>query len=422
MHSVLVAVSGDAEPEIVARIAAEPDLIVERRCADVTELLAAAGARVGTIAVVSASFFGIDRVVIDRLHTMGVLVVGVASPEDMDRVAVLQVDAVTDSSAGGAAVVDAIRALDLDSHVPPTPPAEELAGSGKGKVIAVWGTHGAPGRTTVAVAVAEVLGEHGSTLVIDADTVAPSIAQTLGIVDEASGIAVAARAATNGRLTPEIVVNAAPTVRGMAVMTGLTRPDRWRELPSPAIDAILGGARDAFDWIVVDVTGGWEDGEPDFGSAFAPGRGAAQHAVLAGADHLIVVGQADPVGMYRLVSLLADKPRVEGATHIAVTKVRSSVTGSGSTRAVTEVLVRLAGEPDPVLIADDRAAFDAALRHAKTLIEVAPESKALAGIRELAGRVTGRSPSRRSRRRAFSRPRFTPQRRGDRRHGEIRAD
>ena len=395
MRGILVAVFGDLEPEVVTHLAAAPGLSVERRCADVAELLAAAGARVGTVAVVSASFFGIDHVVIDRLHAMGVSVVGIAHSEDMERVAALRCDAVTDAAAGGPAVVEAIGRLDLDA-IPPPAPVEIQPDDARGTIIVVWGPHGAPGRTTVAAALAAELAHDGATLLIDADTLAPSLAQSLGIVDESSGIAAACRAATHGRLTQAALEGAIYTLGRMRVMTGLTRPDRWREAPGRALEEVLQAARSLAEWTVVDVAGGWEDDESGFGSAFAPTRWSAQHAALAAADHVVVLGQADAVGVYRLVSLLVDAPRVDGEYHVAVNKVRASATGAGSTRQVREVLVRLAGEGDPVLIADDRAAADTAIRRAVTLAEAAPDSKALKGIRELAERVGGQARSRRN--------------------------
>ncbi len=395
MRGILVAVFGDLEPEVVTHLAAAPGLSVERRCADVAELLAAAGARVGTVAVVSASFFGIDHVVIDRLHAMGVSVVGIAHSEDMERVAALRCDAVTDAAAGGPAVVEAIGRLDLDA-IPPPAPVEIQPDDARGTIIVVWGPHGAPGRTTVAAALAAELAHDGATLLIDADTLAPSLAQSLGIVDESSGIAAACRAATHGRLTQAALEGAIYTLGRMRVMTGLTRPDRWREAPGRALEEVLQAARSLAEWTVVDVAGGWEDDESGFGSAFAPTRWSAQHAALAAADHVVVLGQADAVGVYRLVSLLVDAPRVDGEYHVAVNKVRASATGAGSTRQVREVLVRLAGEGDPVLIADDRAAADTAIRRAVTLAEAAPDSKALKGIRDLAERVGGQARSRRN--------------------------
>ena len=101
---VLLAVQGPGETDLVSAISRAPGLTVSRRCGDVAELLAAAGARLGTVAVVSASHLGIDRVVVDRLRQMGVLSVGLAAPEDTGRVAALGVDAVVDQAGGTQAV------------------------------------------------------------------------------------------------------------------------------------------------------------------------------------------------------------------------------------------------------------------------------------------------------------------------------
>jgi len=49
---VLLALQGPGETELVAAINATPGITVTRRCGDVAELLGAAGARVGAIAVV----------------------------------------------------------------------------------------------------------------------------------------------------------------------------------------------------------------------------------------------------------------------------------------------------------------------------------------------------------------------------------
>lgn len=397
MHGVLVAVFGDQEPEIVAHLSEASGLSVERRCADVAELLAAAGARVGTVAVVSASFFGIDHVVVDRLHAMGVSVVGIAQSEDMERVAALRCDAVTDVAAGGAGVVEAIERLELDQEPSPPPDVDTSDGDDpQGRIVTVWGPHGSPGRSTLAAALAEELSHEGATLLIDADTIAPALTQSLGIIDDASGIAAACRSATHGRLDQTSLDTATVDAGSFRLLSGLTRPDRWREVPGRALEIVLGAARAHSEWIVVDVAGGWEDDDADFGSAFAPTRWSAQHAALAAADHVVILGQADAVGMYRLVSLLVDAPRVEGACHVAVNKVRASATGAGSTNQVREVLARLAGESDPVLIADDRQAADAAMRGGVTLSGSAPDSKAMKGIRELVSRIIGRSPSRRT--------------------------
>ena len=77
----------------------------------------------------------------------------------------------------------------------PNPATERRRRSGR--LVAVWGPTGAPGRTSVAVALADEAARSGTdTLLVDADTYSGSAAATLGVLDEASGLALACRAAT----------------------------------------------------------------------------------------------------------------------------------------------------------------------------------------------------------------------------------
>ena len=62
--------------------------------------------------------------------------------------------------------------------------------------MAVWGPTGAPGRTTVAVGLADEAARLGiSTLLVDADVYGGVVAQVLGLLDESPGLAGAARLA-----------------------------------------------------------------------------------------------------------------------------------------------------------------------------------------------------------------------------------
>ena len=81
----------------------------------------------------------------------------------------------------------------------PADPEERPAG--RGRVVAVWGPTGAPGRTTVAVGVADEAARLGvSTLLVDADVYGGVVAQVLGLLDESPGLAGAARQASAGGL------------------------------------------------------------------------------------------------------------------------------------------------------------------------------------------------------------------------------
>ncbi|HET6826792.1 MAG TPA: regulator, partial [Amnibacterium sp.] len=73
---------------------------------------------------------------------------------------------------------------------------------GRGRITAVWGPIGAPGRTTTAIALAAELAATGLRVaLVDADTVGAAVAPALGLFDEAPGLAAACRLAAAGALT-----------------------------------------------------------------------------------------------------------------------------------------------------------------------------------------------------------------------------
>jgi MinD-like ATPase involved in chromosome partitioning or flagellar assembly len=117
------------------------------------------------------------------------------------------------------------------------------------------------------------------------------------------------------------------------------------------------------------------------------------------ADHVVVVGTADPVGLHRLVRALDVLAGVTAVrSTVVVTRVRASAVGPDPQRRVRDALERFAGISDPVLVPEDREALDAALLEGRTLAEQRPGSAARGALRELAGVVSGEG-ARASRRR-----------------------
>lgn len=399
---VLCAVHGSAESIIVQAVERSGGrLSVTRRCADLTELLAAAEAGLGRLAVVSGDLDLLDREAVELLHRAGVRVVGVGDatrPWLGERLSALGADLVVmapqDEDAGGTVVREALAILDAtgtpESAVPP-PEEVPVRRPAAGLVVAVWGPTGAPGRTTVAVNVAAELAAAGRrTLLVDADTYGGCVAQVVGMLDEAPGLAAAARAAGQGsldlmalaRLTPQI----APDLR---VLSGISRADRWPELPSSSLDAVWTVARSLSEWTVVDCGFNLEQDELLSYDTRAPRRNAATLSALEAADVVIVVGSGDPVGIQRLVrglSELADLG-LAGTRMVLVNRVRASVAGAHPGEAVEQALARYAGVTDAHVVPDDRPSLDAALLAARTLREVAPGSPARRALAAVAVQV-----------------------------------
>ena len=83
----------------------------------------------------------------------------------------------------------------------------------------MWGPHGAPGRSTVVASLAHGLAASGGAILVDADVEAPSLVQLLGMPEDSSALAGAARLATHGRLDAESFQRVlAPVGEGLSLL------------------------------------------------------------------------------------------------------------------------------------------------------------------------------------------------------------
>ena len=266
--------------------------------------------------------------------------------------------------------------------------APVAAAGGRGRLVAVWGPAGAPGRTTVAVSVAAELAAAGcEVLLVDADTYAASVAQVLGLLDESPGLVAAVRAGLDGRLDPAVLARLAPVASPrLRVLTGLTRAARWSELRPAGLQAVLSAGRLLAAVVVVDLAPPLEEDEELSYDTAAPRRNGAAVDVLRAADDVVVVGSADPVGLQRLVRGLQDLAVVvpSASVTVVVNRVRADAVGRTPAVRVREALQRFAGVEVRHLVPDDRPATDRALLAGRTLLEQAPDSPARTALRELA--------------------------------------
>jgi len=420
--SVLTAVTHRLEAEFVRVIEGADDVTLVRRCADVEELLSAGAAGVARVAVVSPDLRGLDRDALRHLAGHGVRVAGLVATDDDEgerRLRQLGVATILHPGDDASTVAHALVALAgattsaMPVHdtpvrgVSPSTGAGADGGSPAGDptdadppvptpVTTVWGPTGAPGRTTVAVTLAAQLAAAGvRTLLVDLDTWGASVAQVLGLVDEAPGVAAAARASEQGTLDVPGLARLAPeVVPGLRVLTGLPRADRWPELRAAAVEDVLRLARGVADHVVVDTGFAVEDDEELSYDTAAPRRNAATLTALESSDHLVVVGAADPVGLQRLVRAVQDvavlpSPRPT----IVVTKVRASVAGRRPERAIGDVLRRFAGMDAVRFLPWAPDQCDAALLAGRSLVEVAPRADLTVAVAELAATLDPRVPA-----------------------------
>ncbi len=432
MTAVLAALGPRWDGPVVAAIEGGGQLRVARRCADLADLLSAAAAGHGSVALVGADLRGLTLSAMADLAQLGVAVVGVSPPGDdaaearlwqLGVAAVVPADASPDDLAAallgaapgsgsgggpgshtgsyagplgpsgravaprrpsGADGVDPLGPVDPGALEQPEP----------GRILVVWGPAGAPGRTTVAVNLAAELALRGrEVLLVDADTYGGCVAQTLSVLDEAPGLVAAARAAETGALDLFALARLALVIGPrLRVLTGIPRAERWPEIRGPALERVLTVGRSLASHVVVDIGSCLEDDEELSYDTQAPRRNQAALAALAVADELVVVGGCDPVALQRLVRGLQDLGSIRSPRPVVVVnRLRAGPIGAGPGRLVTDALSRFAGVTEAHLVPDDPAAVDAAMLAGRSLAEVAPGSAARAAIGALAGRLAGAS-------------------------------
>ena len=409
---LLTAGGARAEPALVARIErAGSGLTVARRCVDLADLLASAATDGVDAALVWPDLRRLDRDAVARLRACGVAVLGVVDG-DVESAARLGGIGVTDVVDPEVEVADLVRVVRIavDARTAPAdtsalgadqPPQTDGASTivALGRLVAVWGPTGAPGRTTLAVTLADELARLGhATLLADADVWGGTVAPLLGLLDESPGLAAAARLANSGTLALAGLARLAPVLGPhLRVLTGIARADRWTELRPSALEVVWDLSRRVAGTTVVDCGFCLED---DGGFEAGGRRNAATLQTLEQADLVLAVGSADPVGVARLVRGL-DQLRDTIPTadvRVVLNRVRRGPVGPDPRRQLLDALARHTGAEVVGLLPYDLDACDATLRAGRALGDVAARSPLRLAVAELAASLAGQ-PAPRSRRR-----------------------
>lgn len=264
---------------------------------------------------------------VDRLQSRGRLVVGIfdaeRGPAAKDRLLAAGVDGAVASNASAAeivrAVVDAVRQSSIDTEfagmVEPLSPAAEDAlhpsqpgashrEQGVGSIIVVAGSDGV---TEVAVGLAQLLVGRGAAVVlVDMDTLEPSIAQRLGMPLTPNIFTATEHLRLRSSLDDAFVHHA----DGFAVIAGIPNPREWENLSESEAADLVGELATGFGHVVVKVNRHLEDLSSFSGTA---GRFDVGRRLIAMADALVAVTSPSPLGSARLLALASDARRLSSA-------------------------------------------------------------------------------------------------------------
>jgi MinD-like ATPase involved in chromosome partitioning or flagellar assembly len=383
---LLLAAGATWETRALGLLGGRRDLVVLKRCVDVDDLLASATSGQADTAVVAIEAPGLDLAAVDHLRAHGVRVVAVVCDEPgMVRASrigarVTVTDGDLESLPAAVTTDHQAEGQPAESAESPEPVASAAADQApRGRVVTIWGPAGAPGRTTVAISLASAFGSQVRTTLVDADPCGGTVAQSLGVLDEVSGLLAAARLAGSGLLEERFASVQRALGTGLTVVTGLPRADRWAEVRPGTIE-LLAEIASSHGQVVLD-TGSSLDEDDVSGR---PGRNRLTLAAIEVADEVVVVGTADPVGLSRLARALTDLRERAPATAVRVVVNRMRPTIGWTEREVTELLADFVRPVGLHFLPEDRATVDRALVSGRSILETDADSPLVQAIGRLA--------------------------------------
>jgi len=386
----LVTVAGDAEAE--ARLAGElsfrDDVELVLRCMDRVELLGALwGGTLHAVVCVGAPVW-LDKQCGEEAARRGIRVIGVVEEaHQADRLAGLGADLIP-AQASCDEIVDRCG----PEWGPPVPIASSQPSKPMGRLVAVWGPKGAPGRTSIAIEVASLLaGNQPETLLIDADPYGGDVLQLLGVVEELPTIVWAARMAAKEELdAAHLALDLRRAGRdGPVFIPGLPRAELWAEISEFAWAQLLTVAKASFRFTVCDVGFCLEPEWTPYGEP-GQGRNRIARSTVEEADQVIAVCRANPVGIKNFLWALDELRALTDVNDVLIVANRA-----GSDHAeVAEVLRRHIGKRPIAYVPEASHVFGKAIASGVPATTLEPGGDVSAAMRGIVAALGGKVLSR----------------------------
>jgi MinD-like ATPase involved in chromosome partitioning or flagellar assembly len=251
----------------------------------------------------------LTRALVADVHGRGRAVLGVfdrAEPASRSHLLELGVDAVVESDGGSEAFVRAIAAVRVERASSEPEPVSTVAR--RARLVVVGGPCGT-GRTEVAIQLALAISAQCSTALVDADDVAPAIAQRLQLAIEPN-LRTAIEAAEHGRGDFDRAIARYASLR---VVAGIPNTGSWAHVRPAEVLRVIDAVGERAPLVVVDGAGCLED----FRSG-TRGRFATARALVGEADLLVCVCDAAPHGLCRLLAWTVAAQELAPDTPVAV--------------------------------------------------------------------------------------------------------
>jgi MinD-like ATPase involved in chromosome partitioning or flagellar assembly len=377
--------TSDAEATLAAELSSRSDLELVLRCVDRVELLALFRSRSVDVVISVGAPRWLDAETVEEGLSAGIRLLGVAGdPLENEHLRRLGVRV-----AAGTSIDEILAtATDVPLPLPPTIAKEE---DPQGRLIAVWGPKGSPGRTTMAIEMSHRLcAVDPDTLLIDADGFGGDVVQYLGIVEELPTVVWAARLAGSDELDPTQLARALRRSgpMGPVVVPGVPRSQLAAEISDYGWRHLLEVARATFSFTVCDVGFCIEPPGP---SQTGDGRNHIARTTLKEASHIVAVCRADAVGVKNFLWAFDELKEMVDPSDVSVIVNRVV---PGDEREVADVLRKHVGKKAAAYIREDVDRFRTAVRTGRAVSEDDPSSDVATALDGLLANLGAKVPAR----------------------------
>lgn len=243
--------------EIISCLNDNKNIKIIRRCVDSIDLISASQSHPRSLVVISSNFALLNLETISQLDSNKISVYGVYLQDDTESFEKLLNLKILDTHAFNLKDIESSTNALIDLMLNKKDKGKDLEpNSFIPGLISVWGTHGSPGRTTVACNLANSLSKSGlPTLLIDLDAVASSVGANLSLISEVSGISSLIHDALYGKLSKSSFdENIFEVNSNLHVLTGISNSNRWPELRSSGLLEVLRFSTNFYVNIICDLS------------------------------------------------------------------------------------------------------------------------------------------------------------------------
>ena len=250
----------------------------------------------------------LSPLLVERVQESGRKVVGVYDPEyserGRDRLQALGADAVIPADAGPEVILETVSILGPGR---PTPDRAEAAGFAQDPAARITAVAGGDQAGELAVALGGTFMTEGlTTLVIDADTVAPMLGQRLSM-PVVPNLLTALDAHVQLRGSVQDSLLAGPY--GFALLSGIPEASEWETVRADEAVDLIKTAAGRFDHLIVKVSPHVEE-LSRFGAR--DGRFEVSRSVVALAGDVVYMAEPTPVGLSRALRWISQVRRLVG--------------------------------------------------------------------------------------------------------------